>query len=460
MASPLIDAHETAAIAPGLVTPSERAWREGQAHRLAQCRVGLLAGIGGMLVLAPWESWSSHWFWYICMIVAAVSALAIPWFGGQLNWGAFRRPWCWGLAVFVTAVFISWLLSVNPHQSWRYLRKEFLFYAVAFVGIILGAESTRDLRILVHALAISGLVACAMGIAVYYFYLYGADDVTRHTWIHEKFVDHDIPQDPSSLRAQYPLEHHNKLGFFAALMTLLVIHVSTTGVRRPWLWRSAAIIPLWALMLTLNRGGLIGLVLAAAIVALLANWRRALVFGAVALVAAILAMPAHVREWYMTIFQEETYTDQLSSMTYRFNGWRGALNMIADHPVFGVGYSWRNFEDLYPQYAVPEEVQRKPHAHNNFLEYAVEIGVPGALGFVVFQIGLLIASVRLWFRRRRRDGPLATLIALQLVILIVGQISYYFRAQLGVVIWSILAISLAAVALESRAEESGPEAPA
>ena len=114
--------------------------------------------------------------------------MLIPWLGGTLNWRALRRPWVWGLAIFAVALLVSCLTSLAPSTSWRYFRKEMLFYWVVFLGIVLGASSFRELRRLIFILVMTGLVACAMSIATYYHFVHGADEVTRLSWLDEKTV--------------------------------------------------------------------------------------------------------------------------------------------------------------------------------------------------------------------------------------------------------------------------------
>jgi putative inorganic carbon (HCO3(-)) transporter len=434
-------------------TPGD-SWSGHQSQRLTLARNLLLIGLAGLLIIAPWQGWSSAWPWYICAILAAAALLLIPWLGGTLNWRALARPWCWGLALFAAAVLISCLASHSPSVSWRFFRKEMLFYAITFLGITLGVPNRRDLSRLVMTIALGGLVATAAGVATYYHFLHGADEVTRLVWSDEKVVGQDVPGDLNHLRAQFPLRHHNKLGFFAALSTLLLVHLGVTRRRTRWLWVTAALVPLWALGLTLSRGAMAGLAVGALGAAVLSNWRCTLflLVGGTALMGAISSTRVGLQ--IRSIVDPVTYTDPFSSMTFRRRGWTGAFKMIQDHPLTGVGYSWKNFKDLYPSYALPEEIENKVHAHNDWIEYAVEIGVLGALGLAVFQIGLLGASVRVW--RRTRDPTLPFLVGLQLTILVAGMVDFYQRQTLGLIIWAVFGICVAWLGLIRDGERATP----
>ncbi|MBI2570764.1 MAG: O-antigen ligase family protein [Candidatus Schekmanbacteria bacterium] len=60
--------------------------------------------------------------------------------------------------------------------------------------------------------------------------------------------------------------------------------------------------------------------------------------------------------------------------------WGSTLAMLRDHPALGIGYGWRNFELLYPQYRSPIATEKRlSNCHNLYLEIAVEAGLIGSL---------------------------------------------------------------------------------
>lgn len=58
--------------------------------------------------------------------------------------------------------------------------------------------------------------------------------------------------------------------------------------------------------------------------------------------------------------------------------WKGALHMMADHVLLGVGIG--NFDSALPSYMAAESTV--PHAHNQFVHIAAEMGVSGLLAFL------------------------------------------------------------------------------
>ena len=83
-----------------------------------------------------------------------------------------------------------------------------------------------------------------------------------------------------------------------------------------------------------------------------------------------------------------------SSIRYRLQTWKGALRMLAAHPV-GIGVGERAWHSVYPHFAV-SGTKTVMHAHNVFLQVATELG---AVGFAVFLILLVVVIVRAIQRR-------------------------------------------------------------
>ena len=67
--------------------------------------------------------------------------------------------------------------------------------------------------------------------------------------------------------------------------------------------------------------------------------------------------------------------------------WKSSVNMIQDHPFFGVGPG--NFAAQYEfHYILPEALERKsqPHSHNNLLAVSSEMGIVGLAAYLALFI--------------------------------------------------------------------------
>jgi len=125
--------------------------------------------------------------------------------------------------------------------------------------------------------------------------------------------------------------------------------------------------------------------------------RRALVAAAVLAVAAVFAY-APARERVLDKGADLAAGDWNALLSGRLDGWRGALEMLREHPSTGVGQgAFRAaFVDakaaLVERGAVFFEQQPFPvfaNAHNEVLEVAAETGLPGliALGWALWVLG-------------------------------------------------------------------------
>jgi O-antigen ligase len=78
--------------------------------------------------------------------------------------------------------------------------------------------------------------------------------------------------------------------------------------------------------------------------------------------------------------------------------WANTIGIFRDSPLFGAGLGTFNY--VYPAYEDSEQFARYSHAHNDYLEYLVELGIFGfalILGGILF---LLINSFLIWQVRR------------------------------------------------------------
>lgn len=130
----------------------------------------------------------------------------------------------------------------------------------------------------------------------------------------------------------------------------------------------------------LNRGGRI-------------SWKPILsVFISLAAVGAIAALVVPAG-----LFGGRLMT--ISTIVARTHFYRGAIQIITDYPLFGVGFG--GFEGYYAQYLRPGDLEAR-FVHNAILESAVEGGLVGLL-----LILWLCVSLMLWWRQRwrRSDDP-------------------------------------------------------
>lgn len=154
-------------------------------------------------------------------------------------------------------------------------------------------------------------------------------------------------------------------------------------------------------LFSLSRGGFLGLCFVLIGLALKSKYKVTGIL-AVVLVGSITfaLLPNRVVERVGTI---RTATEVDESTQLRFEAWRVSLQIIADHPVLGVGP--RNIMEFFGRY---QQTEVRRVSHNSFLQVAVDAGLPALLMFLGL-IGLSffrLRHARQALKLRSPDSPL------------------------------------------------------
>jgi len=199
-------------------------------------------------------------------------------------------------------------------------------------------------------------------------------------------------------------------GAFLAVSASIVIAAALTRAGNARLvFAGAALVAAAGVGLSGSRGALFGLIVGVlvALVAVRATLRR----GSLVLALAALAVVVGVT-LSGSVMTAKIGADGLrqGSAGSRLQIWRGTAEMIADHPVLGVGagrflYEFPAYQPL--AHALIEDPDRRAdQAHSLPLQMAAESGVPAALLFVVL-VGLVLAAGIPAVRRRDGAAVLA-----------------------------------------------------
>lgn len=119
--------------------------------------------------------------------------------------------------------------------------------------------------------------------------------------------------------------------------------------------------------------------------------RRVLV-ACILVVAVLFALDPMLYERITSVF---TKVDTSTEMRLAF--WESTVAMIQDHPFLGIG--WGAYWMVYPEYDFYLQGANVliVHAHNIYLNYMAEIGIPGAVAFFWFFFGTMIMALHMHF---------------------------------------------------------------
>jgi len=167
---------------------------------------------------------------------------------------------------------------------------------------------------------------------------------------------------------------------------------------------------------------------------------------AVVSIAAILAV-------YLTPLNDKFAASNATSFDSRQTMWSTTIPAIKDNILLGSGVG--SFQEVYPQYEDPAAVTDTfvNHAHNDYLEIALEAGIPGILLVLVFLLWWGSRAVSIWRSAAIDRYALAGSIA-SAAILVHSLVDYPLRTA---ALSAIMAASLALMVRPRPRQQEGDD---
>jgi O-antigen ligase len=240
--------------------------------------------------------------------------------------------------------------------------------------------------------------------------------------------------DPAMVQAPGVPDRFGAMGFFTSRLTfghsaaiLVALLAGALAARAvPWPAALAVALGLAAVAVTFDRAAYLGLCAAAAAIALRAGRRFALL---AAVLVALLALHPGVRGRFATSFSPAANADRVFI-------WSRAREIIADHPLRGIGFG--NYQRVSGQYydRVDPAFPMRTWAHNLELSTLAETGPLGLLAMLFIW---LAAAVSLW--RSRDPLALGGLGALAAFLVITQTHDLFYDSKVMYALWFGLALA-------------------
>ena len=302
-----------------------------------------------------------------------------------------RMPYDAPALLFLVISFLSVFIAPDVSFSLYNFSHLVPIYVSTYLLVGQTVRTSREVQRVVIAMALSAALVILYG---FYQFIFGID-ISAMKWV-------DGAAFPElSKRVFSTWENPNILAGYLDIVACLALGlaVGLSGWRRG-LALTILVLALACLGMTYARGAclVIGILLAG--YGVLRDWR--VLLGIVAIGAGVLFFDPVLSDRLLSVF---TRVDTSSEMRLAF--WESTVAMIMDHPFLGIG--WGMYFMVYPEYdfylqGAPVQIV---HAHNMYLNYAAEIGIPGALAFFWFFFGSLLLA----FRLPRKTPPWADVLA-------------------------------------------------
>lgn len=187
-----------------------------------------------------------------------------------------------------------------------------------------------------------------------------------------------------------------------------------------------------ALLLSLSRGGWLGLAISGAVFVTMAGnkqLRRIALITAVIGIIIVVAVPNLRYRVILPFYGEKSSVARLSL-------WETGTKMIKDSPILGQGVNGFNYN--WDKFNTDPNLEHYNFPHNFVLNTWIDTGLLGLLSWLV------IVGYGLWYGFKNRAKPFAFGLALFLLALLLhGLIDIpYFKNDLAMVFWLIFALAL------------------
>jgi len=205
-------------------------------------------------------------------------------------------------------------------------------------------------------------------------------------------------------------------------------NVATWFVLISWILGAAG------LLLSLSRGGWLGLIAALAVFVVLSGKKMYLyasLVGIVAVASVIIVVP-NLRYRVLLPFYGE------KSSVARLSLWQTGSKMIQDSPVIGKGLL--GFTANWEKYNDDPGLQSYPAPHNIFLNFWVDTGLLGLVSFISINIYLVALAVQ-----KRKIVWMLSLVLFVIAMFVHGQIDVpYLKNDLALLYWLLFGAFYAA----------------
>lgn len=284
---------------------------------------------------------------------------------------------------------LPWLpVSLAPHRTLSSLF--WLIPAVAtLLGIVkLGGYKASWMAWVVTAVAILSVAIGAMQLA-------GGD---QSPWYFYENTNHGVGV------GFFANANHQATLLLATIPFLTAIYLTATGKGHSAQRSSGLLVILFGALMVLVVGlfingslagfGLALPVLGASILMLISRRRRVPAWATAVIAAA--ALTSIYVPFSAPLGNNLTTEEAKSSAFSRRTSFTKSLEATQDFLPFGSGIS--TFAYIYPRYEDPNVVERTwmNHVHSDFIEVALEAGVPGLVVFLIFLLWWLSRAFRVW----------------------------------------------------------------
>ena len=409
------------------------------AHSLCAMRYALCTryAIYALLIFTPLARGSVQG-WAVSVIhLVTLIALTTFLLGKSLswNWKWINTPLDKPILCLLLLCFLSSIFSLHRYTSiWSLIL--LLNYLTIYYLVIYTVRTRAQFRQLIYII---------IGIAIFLsiFGIFKRFGVNPFPW----WEYPELKYSADLLSSTYG--NHNHLAGYMEMAIPLLLGLFLIGFRggKLFLLILLTFLMLTALILSLSRGGWIGLLTGLVFMAIALVTDRhfrnkrliAALTGGFVAVAFIVLASTPVVERIRTFEQKK----EIPNLSARVTVWKGVVKMIQDHPLLGTGPG--TFATVFTQYQPPGFASRYFMAHNDYLHFISELG----LLFFAIIVWMIIVLYKNGFQKLKNPSRLVRGITIGAMsgitaILIHSIVDFNLHIPANALLFTVLAAFVAA----------------
>jgi len=370
-------------------------------------------------------------FWLPILNILMYLGLLVSFFGSLKNRVFVKKNnfLDWSVIALSLAVFVSVFFSADKILS-VYGFLAFLAYPISY--FVFSRNITKEnLENILNALIYPSLIVCIIGALQF---MITTPFMVEHSVFFKNVLGWEA--GPSILHGGRMVSILGNSNVLGAYLVLILPVFACLFFNKPSLkWAFFLILNIFILIFTHSKSALIGFFLGFLMVVLNIR-KKPLIFWS-------FLIPV----MFLTALNFSTVIRTMSgnSSQSRLSIWSTSINLIVQRPITGWGIN--TFQEISPAAKVGNFAEQLSHAHNMFLNIAVETGIIGLIFFCIFLTGFFVFSFKLYKKiflnseRNMKDWILLGIISANFGFLSQNFMDYFFaRGQIGVLFFCFAGI--------------------
>ncbi|CAO0823261.1 O-antigen ligase family protein [Desulfarculales bacterium] len=349
------------------------------------------------------------------------------------------------LAIYIVTALFSLYTAVDFKYTLRELRAEVLKGLLMYYAAVHFVHHERHLSQCWSALCLCAAVMAVAGFA--FFATYGGSPFSpfvRASSLHSGYGAYGtylVQVWPYLLLTPLAFSNRRWLPLWACLILVNAVIAYFTFSRACWI---AMVLELGLCILVLGRHRL----------------RNALIASLACLVilGVLFSAPGsrHGETWHKLWEEPQAVGGTAGDLLAL---WRFSLAELKDHPFRGIGLGRHSFSKTFEEF----RQKHQPllwHAHNTFLDLALQMGVQGLVGIVAIMLTLVVV---LWPHAPPARGDVAGLFGTATAVMVLGfclrnMFDDFFVDDNSLFFWLLTGLAMGARGLAARGSEPSPTA--